>query len=92
MGTRRAPIFKGKPSPSLFRMRRMNVEELQEHLQRLREQHEAREHALQHLQTRTGPTVGVRIKRVTEERDRLAGLIEEGEFILHERERKGGQR
>jgi ribosomal protein L29 len=84
------PIFKGRPSPGLKRMRQMSPEALAEHLDRLRVEADALERRLAHLrqaaesEQMTSPPAE-RIKRVAAQRRRLQALIEVGGLIAGQR-------
>ncbi len=82
MGSTREPTFLGKPSPSLRRMQRMDKDALLAHLERLRQQAEARDRRLARLGSGYGQGPSVRRERVAEERDRLHALIEQGQRMV----------
>lgn len=86
MARTRDPIFKGKPSPCVRRMRQMSEQELQEHLRRLGDELAARDRVLERLEARGPSADPVRHRRLSEERERLDALIEEGRRLLQRRQ------
>jgi len=89
MSDTKGPMLKGKPSPSLKRMRRMDVDELQQHVRLLQDQavnHEQRLEKLHEALARTGDKEQQRrIKRLENELERLNLLISEGMRIINQR-------
>ena len=90
MGESRGPIFYGRPSPSLRRMRQMKPGQLREHLAKLRREAENRQHRLDSLRAAHGHDQAELEKRkhmfrVSKEIERLQALIDEG-WRIHEKQ------
>jgi hypothetical protein len=87
MGSSNAPIFEGRPSPALKRMRQMAATELQAHLDWLRGEARPLERRLAHLQRaadaeRVTSPPPRHIKRVAAQHRRVQTLIEAGGQLL----------
>jgi len=83
MSGSKGPMLRGKPSPSLRRMRQMDADALQDHISLLREQVDSHQRRLQNLYAarqrgQSDKQQQQRIKRLEEELDRLNMLVTEG--------------
>jgi hypothetical protein len=86
MAGNKGPMLKGKPSPSLRRMRHMDADELQGHIHLLEDQAAAHERRVTNLRSvvqkgQADRAQKGRLRRLEQELDRLYTLIAEGKRL-----------
>lgn len=79
--TRKVPMFMGEPSPALAKIRRMNMADLNEHIERMDVDRDRLKTKIKRLRSQPEPP-GQKVRTLGADVKRLEGLLEEARKLL----------